>query len=186
MTEMGKLQRGDLLVFDEIFQKFHTPLYNYVFNRTGSAYYADEVVQLTFIKLWKYRASLSPNHTISTQIFRIAQTVLIDELRKLQTKSKAKYAYFSQSASCTEHNESSQNLEYQELQNKLNAAINNMPPIRRKVFTLSRFNSLSSKEISRQLSISPKTVDNHIHLALKQIKSIFSISLWLILVILNF
>lgn len=186
MEDIERLKQGDLKVFSEIFEEFHAPLYRYVLNRTQSEYHADEVVQLTFIKLWKYRANLSIDHSLSTQIFQIARSVLIDEIRKLQTKSKEKYSLLINTRPNTCVNEGVKNLEYQDLENMLDKAVNSMPPVRQKVFKLSRSKSLSSKEISKRLSISPKTVDNHIYLALKHIKSLFSITLVFVLFVLIF
>jgi RNA polymerase sigma-70 factor (ECF subfamily) len=50
------------------------------------------------------------------------------------------------------------------------ALIEELSPVRKKVFKLSRFEELSHKEIAEQLSISPKTVENHIGRALLQLK----------------
>ena len=49
-------------------------------------------------------------------------------------------------------------------------SIEQLSPIRRNVFKLSRFEGLPHKEIARQLSISPKTVENHIVRAIRQLK----------------
>ena len=56
---------------------------------------------------------------------------------------------------------------------KLEKLIGMLPPVRQRVFYLSRINNYSHKEIAKMLSISPKTVENHINLALKFIKPFF-------------
>ena len=45
-----------------------------------------------------------------------------------------------------------------------------MPPQRRKVFLMSRRESLSNKEIAQKLSLSEKTVERHITLALTDLR----------------
>ena len=58
----------------------------------------------------------------------------------------------------------------QELQDKIDEVINEMPEKCRAVFVLSRFEELKYKEIAEQLGISIKTVENHMSKALKIIR----------------
>lgn len=48
--------------------------------------------------------------------------------------------------------------------------IDRLPPRRREIFLLSRVQGMTSSEIAAQMSISPRTVEKHIELALKQLK----------------
>ena len=54
-----------------------------------------------------------------------------------------------------------------ETSGRLDRIISSMPPQRQKVFMMSRYRGMSSKEISEALDISVRTVERHIHLALK-------------------
>jgi len=63
-------------------------------------------------------------------------------------------------------------LEGEELQKKLNEAIETLPERCRIVFCMSRFEQLSYKEIAAKLDISVKTVENQISKALKTLKSL--------------
>jgi RNA polymerase sigma-70 factor (ECF subfamily) len=45
-----------------------------------------------------------------------------------------------------------------------------MPSVRQRVFAMSRFKGMSYKEIADDLSISVRTVENHIAQALKQLR----------------
>lgn len=51
---------------------------------------------------------------------------------------------------------------------------------------MSRFENLSYKEIAQQLSISPKTVENHISLALQTLRRAFYHFLTLLIIIFIF
>ena len=50
------------------------------------------------------------------------------------------------------------------------AQIDCLPPKRKEIFLLSRVQGLTSAQIAQEMSISPRTVDKHIELALKQLK----------------
>ena len=52
----------------------------------------------------------------------------------------------------------------------LNALISEMPPVRQRVFRMSRMEYKSHKEIAAELSVSVNTVETHIALALKYLR----------------
>ena len=54
-----------------------------------------------------------------------------------------------------------------ELQDKITETIEKLPPERKKVFVMSRFDNLKYKEIAEKLDISVKTVENQMGKALK-------------------
>ena len=68
-------------------------------------------------------------------------------------------------------NENPQNsLEVKELHQSIDTIIDNLPERCRQVFVLSRFESMSYKEIAEHLQVSPKTVENQISKALKVLR----------------
>lgn len=166
LEEIRLLKEDNTEVFDRIFHEYHRKLYYYVFSKTKSAYYAEEVVQITFIKLWKCRHSLCDNTLLSSQIFRIAKTTLLDHLRQINVSERLMDAlklthHFSGTNSGYEH------VLEKDTQQKIEWLVSEMPPTRRQVFELSRFNGYSHKEIATKLSITVKTVENHINHALR-------------------
>jgi RNA polymerase sigma-70 factor (ECF subfamily) len=165
MTQVKLIKEGNRLVYSRVFEEYHLKLYQYIYKYTQSAWYAEETVQLTFVKLWDKREQLSEDHDISTQLFRIAKSILIDLLRKESLRHTLELSDTFISASPVE-----ESLVYKDqLQNVL-AAIEELPTQSRQVFKLSRLGDLSHKEISQQLSISPKTIEGHISRALKSLR----------------
>ena len=171
MTQVKLIKEGNRLVYSKVFEEYHLKLYQYIYRYTQSAWYAEETVQLTFVKLWEKRETLSEQHDISTQLFRIAKSTLIDLLRKESLRCTQELSDTFISSPGTE-----ETIIYKEqLQNVL-SAIEELPSQSRQVFKLSRLGDLSHKDISQQLSISPKTIEGHISRALKRIrKSILSL-----------
>lgn len=130
---------------------------------------AEEVVQLSFIKLWSNRENLNEVYSISTQLFRIASTTLIDLIRKNNSiEVLAKKVESLNLENFTD--DTLVKIDAKELNSKLENALKNLPPIRRKVFRMSRIEEKSYQEIAKELSISPKTVENHISMAIKQLR----------------
>ena len=63
-----------------------------------------------------------------------------------------------------------QKLYYNELQENLEAIIEQLPSQQKRIFKLSRFDGLLNKEIAEKLDISLRSVENQIYRALKFIK----------------
>lgn len=61
-------------------------------------------------------------------------------------------------------------LRIREVREKLQYALDHLPPKQKLVYTLSREQGLKHEEIARQLNISPSTVNNHMIAALRSIR----------------
>src|SRR5690606_3853531 len=59
----------------------------------------------------------------------------------------------------------------QELEQRLDHAINSLPPKCRAIFVLSRFEEMKYQEIANHLDISVKTVENQMGIALEKIRN---------------
>lgn len=171
MPLIDGLKASNEIALRKAFELFQEPLYRYIYDKTRSPELAKEVVQLTFIKLWKYRQSLKSEIALSSVLFRIARTIMIDELRKQKALRKAE---LTESRS-HEWELVTESVSYNDTLRKLELLIKQMPPVRQRVFRLSRLNCYSYSEIAEMLSISTKTVENHINLALKFIKPFFPV-----------
>ena len=64
----------------------------------------------------------------------------------------------------------SEQIDYQELKEKIDAFVEELPDRQKEVFLLSRSEGLSHKEIAEKLGIKPKTVEYHITLAVRSLK----------------
>ena len=169
MLSIKELKDGDEFYFREVFDQYHQKLYFFILYKTKSEYIAEEVVQMAFTKLWQCRQTLQEKYTISTQLFRIATTILIDFLRKYNNKEAvtARLDVLTVEKGVDSTNEK---MKGAELQKRISEAVNDLPPVRKQVFEMSREHGMSYREIAETLSVSSKTVETHIYKALKQIK----------------
>jgi RNA polymerase sigma-70 factor (family 1) len=160
--------------FNEIFTQYHKKLYFYFLKKSNSQEISKELVQLTFIKLWQFKHTLSESHSFDSQIFNIARTTFIDHLRH---QSSLKNMMNNSAESTDDHEERfpSSYITNLETTDYLQQAIKSLSPARRNIFVLSRVQGLSNKEIATKLSISIKTVEDHMTKAVRQIRSISSI-----------
>jgi len=154
-----------VVVFEEVYYQFHEKLYYYFLKRTADADIAEELVQLTFIKLWRYRSHLNESLPISQQLFRIAGTTLVDVLRR---KAQEK-AMLVNAPQLPETVDPARALHERETLNQVNRAVDTLPPERKKIFRY-RIQGFTNREIALGLSLSLKTVENQVNRAIKQIR----------------
>lgn len=177
-----KIKDGDNDAFKVIYSIYQPKLHNFIYVKTGSAFCAEEVTQITFMKLWESRKLLKDDILLSTQIFQISKTTLIDALRKTNRERLKLKRLFQEGVQqyCDYH--SIENYDSRKILQTITAQ---MPPMRKKVFNLRIKHQLSYKEISAMLSISLKTVNKHMELALPQARSLFKslMSVFVIIVI---
>ncbi|MET7000823.1 RNA polymerase sigma factor [Chitinophaga defluvii] len=168
MENITALKEGDAIIFEQVYAAFHEKLYFYFLKHTRSQQLSEELLQATFVKLWCYRKNLSDDHTLSEQLFRIAKTTMIDMLRK-NNKQRAFLKSYTDSIG---HTSQVTEPATRDTMHHLQLEMEKLPPVRKKVFMLSRIDGLSHKEISHLLSISPKTVEVHITKALKHLRRV--------------
>ena len=163
MNLLIHIRNGDELAFQQLFEACREKVFNYFVKKTNNRHDAEDLLQTTFLRLWKYRKSLSDDYLIDQHLFHIARTVLIDYIRrqnKVQLIKKAA-AEIPQSTHPREIFSESKAIE---------GILKKMPALRRKVFILHKMEGYSYKEIALKLSVDVKSIDNNISRALKQIR----------------
>ncbi len=156
--------------FKHIFQQFFQPLYHLSSHYLEDHDEAKEVVQDAFVKLWEVRQNLDENSNIRNFLFTLVKNNCLNLLKRKQLLVKhheklkwmeMHYQYESLSRMGDDY------LEFNELKDKIDLAIQNLPEHCRVVFELSRFEDLKYREIAEKLGVTQKTVEAHLTKALK-------------------
>ena len=150
--------------FEESYNIYHRKVYAYLYQKTSSTYMAEELVQLTFIKLWNFRHTLNESIPLEPQLFTIARSCLLDFLRQQANQQKMLNAV---KLEVTDHVAPAQDFD---ANTQVQRLLSILPAVRKRVFLLSRLDGFSNKEIADKLEISIRTVEKHISLAIKQLK----------------
>ena len=131
----------------------------------GTEDWAYNCVQDVFVDVWNRKNSLVLTASIQAYLRKAVVYKTIDFIRsKKHTFTPIDQIDVPTSASITD------SIEAEELRLKIHSLIDELPTRCRLIFVLSRFEHLSHKEISQELDISTKTIENQITKALKHLR----------------
>jgi RNA polymerase sigma factor (sigma-70 family) len=166
MSVISQLNNGNEKVFKQVYDLLHRKVFRFFLKRNESHDTAKELTQKTFVKLWQSRHTLKEEFSIETQLFTIANSILVDHFRSVAHQNNI------QTTIAENIPESENPVKTFEQVNYLNAAIATLPPVRKKVIELRLVHGFTNKEIAHHLSIQVKTVEDHITKALRHVRSI--------------
>ncbi len=80
-----KFRLGEEQAFESLVNRYLKPLYRFVFQLTQDEQAAEDIVQETFVKVWKSLAKFDENKKFSTWLYAIAKNTALDWLKKKKT-----------------------------------------------------------------------------------------------------
>lgn len=173
MTEDQEALRS----FEALFRSNYQRLCQRVFRMTNDMEAAEDIVQEVFINFW----SRSKQQTIevpAAYLYRACLNKALNYASSHKRKEQLQQALYKEQPPGA-GSSPEQEMEQQELEQRVQQGVARLPDMCRKVFLLSRYEEKSHKEIAAFLNISPNTVDNHIKKALSILRKLL---LYLILV----
>lgn len=158
--------RDSMEAFDDLFRRYYPSSVALASAIIGDVDYARDLAQDIFLKLWLNRSKLDPGKSVRSLILTSVRNASIDHLKTKRTTILSVVGTISEPQGDTTASEILQN----ELSSEVDRLIEEMPPVRKKVFLMSRDEGKDRQSIARELNISPRTVDKHLELALKNFR----------------
>lgn len=121
---------------------------------------AEELVQEVFANVWSKSGNLKIQSSPRAYLFTSTRNACLNFLKH----KRVEHTYLEQT---TFHQEQGDPVEYEELVNRLERAMEKIPEKCREIFELNRFEGKRYKEIAEELGLSLKTVENQMGKALK-------------------
>ncbi|AYD47329.1 RNA polymerase sigma factor [Arachidicoccus soli] len=164
-----RMQADDEGAFTELYNRYWKRLISRAMTQLKYAQDAEDVLHDVFVSIWNRRKRIVLKYSFGTYIAAILKYEIINKLAERKKKNTDTIDDCLQPFFLDDSTR--QQLEYHELQERLEASVQQLPEKCRLVFRLSREQGLKTKEIAEVLNISPKTVQNHINHALGTLRS---------------
>ncbi|ETN94046.1 RNA polymerase sigma-70 factor, ECF subfamily [Zhouia amylolytica] len=168
--------KGDTL-FDTLYELHASKLFEIIRQYVVSKEDAEELLQDVFLKVWKNKNSLDFTNNVTGYLYRITRNTCLDYLRAKKNRLSVESNTLQQIHLLNYHalsNDTASGIIERELQKQVEKSLEQLPDKCKTVFIKSRFEGKKHKEISEELQIAPKTVENHITKVLKHLRTTLS------------
>ncbi len=166
---LAHLKEGDESAFDTLYEKYWNNVVDEAYKRTGHRDQAKDIAQEVFTAMW-IRGTETPIDNLPAWLY----TVTKNQVYKLYRNQER----FTPIADLIVELESYGDLAdagilEKELRRAHNALIASLPDQQRIIFKMRYQEELSPNEIAAKLSLTPKTVRNHLGRALRKLRTSF-------------
>lgn len=166
-----KLRNGDSFAFEVLFYKYRNKVKGFAKKIIPAQIDPDEIVQEVFVRVWLKKETLNPEKEFQSFLFSVAKNLVIDQLKSaVNRRLYFVEAHFHQDLLIEDNPEKSVT---DDMESQLLQLVEQLPERRREIFSLSRFEGLSYKQIAERLNITENTVDSQIRNALSFIRKEF-------------
>lgn len=169
---MLRVCSGDRVAFTTLVRRHQQPLMNF-FRRCGVYTDAEDLVQQTFVRLYRYRDRYTARAKLTTFLYLLARQVWIDELRRRQRRDRLSKELAAQpeSAAVTVSGPGDGHL-------AIAAALAKLPVGLREVVVLGVYQGLPYEEVASILKIPVGTVKSRMFNALRMLRRILEKNGW--------
>ncbi|MEL6274445.1 MAG: sigma-70 family RNA polymerase sigma factor [Bacteroidota bacterium] len=167
---MAAVAHGELERLAELYQRYRNPLFGYLYRQVkGDRSLAEDVLQDTFERIIKYRASYRPNSSFRAWVYTLARNACNDRLRKAN-RLPCDSDISPKDLPLTTPSILQDLLQKEEIQ-RVKKALNNLPDKYREVIDLAWKRKMKYAEIGELLSLSEANVKVRVHRAIKHLKA---------------
>lgn len=159
---------GDEHAFARIFETYRQGLYTYLLRVTKSTVVAEDILVDVFMKLWIGREMLPRIENLEGFLHKVAYNKAMDFFNTTARHARLQQVYAQRISGQAERTQEDWLID-EECRRILADAVNQLPPQRKLIYTLSREQGLTHEEIAQALNLSRNTVKNSIMAATRSI-----------------
>lgn len=169
---MIAVRAGEIRRLGDLFERYHRRLYGFFLRLTNQAPVSEDLVQIVFYRILKYRHTYRDEGKFSAWIYHLARKVAADHFRKnastpIPTDPAGLIELPDTASPPSETAATTEDITL------LRAALADLPLDQREVLVLSRLQHLDYKEIARLLDCSVGAVKVRAHRALKELRTLY-------------
>lgn len=167
-----RLIDGDEDAFCELYAAYKNRLLYFAMKFVKSRDFAEDIFQDAFTIIWQSRRFINPDASFSSYLYTIVRNRILNQIRDADKEYTLKEQILSQAIDYTD--DTKENILANDLREIINKALEKLTPRQREIFEMSREAQMSHKEIADVLGISVNTVQEHISVSLRTIRTFLS------------
>jgi|YNPMSStandDraft_1061717.scaffolds.fasta_scaffold54598_3 RNA polymerase sigma-70 factor (ECF subfamily) len=156
----------NVVLFEKFFKRHYSEFCMLASRYLNDRDAAEEVVQEVFVKIWEKRSFIEVKGSLTAYFNMAIKNTCLNYLKHKQIEFDFARNFVQQKKEDALSEEGFD----EELVEKIRKAIDLLPPQRKKIFCMSRYDGLKYHEIAHRLQLSIKTVEAQMGLALKQLR----------------
>ncbi len=168
------LSRGDTKTFELLFLYYQPKLIYFLNGFIKDEEVARDMAQDIFLSVWNNHEKFSQINSFKAYLFRMGRNAICNFYDHSLVNEKFEIEQLSRPI---ETNSVEEGLFARELQVLIEITVSKMPPQRKSIYQMSRVDGLSNDEIAERLGINKRTVENHLTMALSDIRKVVKMSL---------
>lgn len=175
---VARVQAGDVAAFDSLVRKYRERLYAVIYNLTSNREDAADLTQEAFIKAFSSINRFKGNSAFFTWLYRIGVNATLTHLKRNRFRRFFSLEKIQEEGSHAQvlealaaKHKSDKGALLNELQEKLNEALQKLSPKHRTVVVLFEIEGLSHQEIAEVMECSVGTVRSRLHYAKQQLQA---------------
>ena len=163
---MLQLRAGNEPAFDQLVERWQTPLINFFYRSLSSYEQCEDLTQMVFIRLYRAAPTYEPRAKFTTFLFQIARRLLINEFRRSQRKPLDAWDPADLQAVTFDQDR----VLYSELEEAFEQALQKLPENQRTAILLLKQQELSYREIAEIMEANESAVKTWIYRARQFLK----------------
>ncbi|MBR6945136.1 MAG: RNA polymerase sigma-70 factor [Prevotella sp.] len=175
--QIEAIARGSQEAFRRLFLDAYPKIYLFTLGFLKNKTYADDIVQTVFIKIWTKRKFLLDVNNIDSYLYTVTKNTILNHI----ISHRHPLTDIASVPDTLVENVSPQEaLEAKDLKLFVDMIVDQMPPQRQTIYRMSREEGLKNEDIATCLGLQKKTVENHLNMALRDIRKMLKIIIFLL------
>lgn len=167
LNNLSLVSKGNSVAFELLYKRYFAALCSYAHSIIQNQEASQDLVQELFFQMWIKRQNLPTQIPERAFLFKSVHNACLNFIKHKKVENA--FVDFEKQQNVIEYYEDFIQEPDEKLE-RIKSSIELLPPERKRIFIMHRFNDLSYKQIAENLEISVKTVENQIGKALKFIR----------------
>jgi len=170
---LARARQGDSEAFCQLVERHSRAAFRLAFRMTGNEQDAEDVVQESLIKAYRYLGRFETRADFGTWLYRIVANCAVDMIRARQSRQKHTWAEpFEQSttARASDLPGPERLAQSSEVQRRVTAALDGLSPLERAAFALRHYEGRTIDEISGTLGLGTSAAKQAVFRAVRKLR----------------